>query len=349
MRAVLAMLAFLAAPAAAEVTPATFERLNAALAEGVALPAYGAYADAAAALPGAVASVCAGEGDVAAARQAFRAMALAWQRAQPIALGPVMAGHGRARIHWWPDERGTGERQLRRLLFQADDTALAPAAIAEASVATTGLSALEWLIFTPALEDDPYACRYAAAVAAWQAGIAADLVAAWPAFADDLEAAEAGGSTVYYDAADAAQAWLKGLLEALDLMVRDKLEAPLGPSHEEARGRRAELHTAALALPSIAANLATVRAMLAVDGGFADALAAAGSAALGQGIVDLADQAIAQADALGLPLEAAVADPAAREDVLVLLRTVEQLRLLASGPLARDLGLIVGFNAADGD
>lgn len=329
---------------------ADFAKLNQVLADEVAMPVYAAYTDAAAKLPPAIAAVCTGEAagsDDALA--AFGSMVLAWQRAQPIALGPAMDGHGRARVHWWPDERGTGDRQLRRLLFEADEAALKPERLDQASVAVKGLSALEALLFEHDLEAEPFACRYTLAVAEWQAALASAISDGWPAFRADMVAADAGESSVYYDAEDAAQAWLQSLLESLDLLVLDKLERPLGSSVEEARGRFAELNEASLALPSLAANLETIRAFIAVPGGFADAMAAVGSGPLGAGLADVADLGIAQAMAIDMPLEEAVTDPAGREQVVELLDTVKRLRLLAGGPLARDLGLVTGFNAADGD
>jgi predicted lipoprotein len=355
MRApLLALGLVVAAPAAAdEVGSATYATLATSLADRVAIPAYAAYADAAGALPRALAPVCAGERDeVEAARAAFREMVVAWQHAEPIALGPATAGFGRARIHWWPDERGTGERQLRRVLFEADEAALDPAAIAEASVAVKGLSALARLLHAQDLAETDYACRYTLAVARHQADLAGEIHEGWTGetgFRAEIAAATDGESAVFYTAQDAAQAWLQSLAETLDLVVVDKLEAPLGPRLAEARSRRAELAGTQLALPSIAANLETVRAMLAVDGGFADALAAADAAALGAGLVEAADTAIARAEAITLPLAQAVADADARGEVEALLAEVKRLRLLAGGAMANELGLVRGFNAADGD
>jgi hypothetical protein len=354
MRAPFLALGLLAAtPAAAEVTAETYATLATALTDEVAIPAYAGYAEAAGALPDALAPVCAGErDDLARARAAFRNMAVAWQRAQPVALGPATDGFGRARIHWWPDARGTGERQLRRVLFEADAAALEAEAVAEASVAVKGLSALAWLLWEPGVAEADYACRYTFAVARYQADLAAAMAAGWTGrdgFRSEIRAAATGGSAIFYSAEDAAQAWLESLAETLDLIAAEKLEAPLGASVEAAEGRRVELWRAGLGLPSITANLETVRAMLAVDGGFATALAAADAAALGEGVVELADAALAQAREIEPPLHEAVADAEARGQVEALLAEVKRLRLLAGGAMAGELGLVRGFNAADGD
>lgn len=356
MRAPIVALALVCTgPAIAEVTPATYATLATSLADAVAIPAYAAYAEKAAALPRAVAPICAGESaDVSDARAAFADMALAWQRAQPIALGPATEGFGRARVHWWPDERGTGERQLRRVLFEAEAAVLEPEAIAEASVAVKGHSALAWLLFEQELAEADYACRYTLAVARHQAELGAAIHADWigdDGFRGEIAAAAAGESEVFYTAQDAAQAWLQSLAETLDLIVGDKLEAPLGSSLEAAQGHRAELARAELALPAIAANLETVRAMLVVEGGFADALAAVGedAAAVAVMLDGAASKAIDQARAVPLPLAEAVADPAARGEVEALLAAVKRLRLFAAGTMASELGLVRGFNASDGD
>ena len=60
-------------------------------------------------------------------------------------------------------------------------------------------------------------------------------------------------------------------------------------------------------------------------------------------------RAFAQLDAIGLPLDAAVGDAAARAQVEALLAEVKSMRQLVSQELAPALDLLVGFNAMDGD
>jgi predicted lipoprotein len=56
-----------------------------------------------------------------------------------------------------------------------------------------------------------------------------------------------------------------------------------------------------------------------------------------------------QAEAIALPLHAAVEDPKGRAQVEALLAEVKSLRLLVGQDLAPALGLLIGFNAMDGD
>jgi predicted lipoprotein len=160
----------------------------------------------------------------------------------------------------------------------------------------------------------------------------------------------AAGNDAYFAAEDASGDLLKSLHTALQGVIALKLEAPLGASIEEAKSRRAESWRSGLSLANVRANLETADALYAAPGGFSAALKALTKddeldRALRQGF----ERAFAQLDAIGLPLPAAVEDPAARAQVEALLAEVKGLRQLVTEQLAPALDLLVGFNAMDGD
>jgi hypothetical protein len=226
-------------------------------------------------------------------------------------------------------------------------------------VALTGFPALEQILYDDArlpgtagsAPDGDYACALASAIARNLAGIAAAVLDEWQrpgGFRDAMLTAAAGNA--YFTAEDASVDLLKSLHNALQSAIALKLEAPLGASLAEAKPRRAESWRSALSLSDIRANLETAQALYASPGGFGAALEALGDddqldGAIRQGF----ESAFVQIDAIKLPLSAAVEDPAARTQVEALLATVKGLRRLVGEQLAPALGLLVGFNATDGD
>jgi predicted lipoprotein len=133
----------------------------------------------------------------------------------------------------------------------------------------------------------------------------------------------------------------------------------------KARAARAESWRTKRSLGNIVANLEGARSLFATPGGFADLLAAAGSAPLAaagsaplaaagsaplaDGIKGQFDTVIASAKNLGMPLEDALGDTAMRPKLDDLLRQLRSLRVLIQGPLSAETELTVGFNSLDGD
>ena len=159
----------------------------------------------------------------------------------------------------------------------------------------------------------------------------------------------ARGNAHYADAEEAATQYLKSLVASLDAAVRLKLERPLGKTIEKARPKRAESWRSGRSLANLVANLETARALYIAPGGFGDLLTAAGAEPLALGLGEAFDQAVAEAWAIDLPLKDAIRDPEARAALVALLERLKDLRLLVTGPLADEIGLVVGFNALDGD
>lgn len=348
----------LGAPARAE--PA-YGGLNRALIDHVVVPAYRQMAAATTILSEATEDFCANpsRSGLAATVAAFHGAMEAWQRAQPIVFGPVTWDARDSRIHFWPDRGGTAARQIRRALQAQDDKLIAPGGLEGRSVALQSLSTYERLLFGrgaaiaagDATREDRYACALAGAIARFQSQLAAEVLADWTGtdgFRDAVLTADTGNQH-YLAAEEAASDFLKSLSGSLDRAIKLKLERPLGGSLELARPKRAETWRSARGFDNIVANLETARALYGTAGGFGDLLRAAGAAPLDQGLRDAFTRAIEALRGFERPLSQAVADPAARPRVEALLQDLKSLRLLVAGPLAEEIGLVVGFNALDGD
>ena len=118
---------------------------------------------------------------------------------------------------------------------------------------------------------------------------------------------------------------------------------------EKARPKRAESWRSGRSLRNIVMNLESMRAMVETPGGFADLVAAHGAGALADDLRSGFAGAVSRAASVNRPLRDAVTDPDERAKLLDLFRSLHALRALVTGPFSRAAGILVGFNAQDGD
>ena len=364
---------------------ADYAALARAVIDQVAIPVYAEYAQATKGLGPVIEAHCTGSSaaDAAAVRTAFDETMDAWQRAWPFTFGPVMHGAGRARIAFWPDRRGSAARQMRTVLRARDEALLDVEKLAGKSVAIKDLQALERLLF--AVPRDAYTCGLARTIARHQSELAAEILDAWireDGFRQTALAA-GGDNDQYADDAEVARDLMRSLTESLDAVIAQKLQAPLGGRRplarslgdsaarnrgcpdqrsgqaghgfvpcegvEKARPKRAESWRSGRSLRNIVMNLESMRAMVETPGGFADLVAAHGAGALADDLRSGFAGAVSRAASVNRPLRDAVTDPDERAKLLDLLRSLHALRALVTGPLSRAAGILVGFNAQDGD
>ena len=289
---------------------------------------------------------------------AFHAAMTAWQRAQPIGFGPVTRENRLARFEFWPDTGGSTDRQIRRVLTDRDPALVADGGLTGKSVALQNLATFERLLAEnvsrlagagkDGTAEDKYACAWMSEIARFQLRLATAVADEWAnGFAATVIGAD-GGNASYADARAATTDYLKSLSGIVDIVIRQKLERPMDASVAKARASRAESWRTKRSMDNIVANLETARAMMAIPNGFADLMTAAGSEALGAGMVGQFDAAIATAKAIG-NMEDALGDAAMRPKLEELLRQLRSLRVLIQGPLSQDTELTVGFNSLDGD
>lgn len=359
---VFALIIFIALIAGiARAEPAAYGTLNSSLTDQVVIPAYEQLAEAMADLNAETAAFCAqpSSSTEATAKKAFNRAMDAWQRAQPIALGPATWAGRNSRIQFWPDKRGTAARQVRRSLEIQDAEVVSDGGLRGKSVALQSMATYELLIYDfgdgivsePADPRNRYACALAAAIAKFQAELAAQILADWlrPNGYRDIVIGAAEGNEYYNGSEEVAAEFLKSLSGTLDQAIQLKLERPLGQSIDDARPKRAESWRSDRSLDNIVANLETAQALYSSAGGFGDLLSAAGSGPLDTGLRRSFDEAIEAARAIETPLHTAVSDETERRRVEALLERLKALRVLIGGLVANEIGLVVGFNSMDGD
>lgn len=295
------------------------------------LPGYRAFADASAALADQAQQSC----DPADLRPGYNAAFDAWMGVQHLRFGPVERdGRALAILHW-PDPKGLGAK-AQKALFGADPARLAPAAFAEQSVAARGLLALERLLYpAQSLPADP--CALIRATSADLAATAAGVLADWQGgYAQSLTSAGAAGNPVFLSKTEARQILFTQVMTALEFIEEQRLGRPLG-SFDAPHPERAEARASSRSRRNVVLALRAMRAMVATltpdapqtMAGFDRAIA------LAEGMED--------ADFTGL------ADLARRLKVEILQQAVGHLREQALAELAAELGVGIGFNAADGD
>ena len=316
-------LCLLALPARADVAEAV---------TGHILPGHDRFAQATAALVGAVGETCE-HGQMV---PAFHAAFDAWMGVQHIRIGPVEEeGRGLA-IAFWPDPKGLGLKAQKALLA-GDPAKLAPATFAEQSVAARGLTGLERLIFTDDLGKDT--CPLIRATAQDLARMASEMREGWQEdFAAVLQSAGEPGNTRFLSQTEARQALFTQLVTGLEHLRDQRLGRPMG-TFDRPTPERAEARAAGRSLQNVILALQALR-------GLAQGLAA--PEAIPETLAAF-DRAEALARDLHDPVFAGVATPQGRLRVEVVQQAVDQVRLAALGELGPALGVGLGFNSLDGD
>jgi predicted lipoprotein len=312
--------------------------------------------DAASALDGALGGWCAQPGAAGAARvgEAFETLALAWSGVEILRFGPLVQANRYERLAFWPDTRGVMPKQVQALIAAQDDALLKPGALSGRSVAVQGLPALEYVLYgEPALLEQggtpgfAYACGYARAVAANVAAISRDVAQAWSAQGDFGRqfAHPQADNDLYRDPQEVAAEAMKALSTGLQFARDVKIVPVLGDTAAAARPKRAAFWRSKLSTRLLAAS---------VDGLKAFYLAGAYPLPAGDAWMDASVRgelasAAQTLRAVPVPLEPALAEEEGRRLLTLASLTLKNAKAIVDQDLAPALGVMIGFNALDGD
>ncbi|MEJ2455187.1 MAG: imelysin family protein [Candidatus Thiodiazotropha sp.] len=293
--------------------------------------------------------------DLGRLRESYHLAMDSWQFMQPIRLGPSEQELRSYRLQFWPDKRQSVSRHLAELLDKADAEALKADAFAKGSVAVQGFSALERLLFASDLEAGAYSsteagqyrCRVMVAITRNLARIAREMTDEWQsgdASHRQLVASSATGNAVYADSTEVSGRLFNGLYTQLELMLDQKLRAPLGPSVERSRGNRSESWRSGRSLRNLAHNLDGIRAL--IHTAFLSRLLDPPLSRRIETQLEQCEQVLARID---IPLRQAVKAPQQRSRVEALVTALSSLKTTLTGELASALEIPIGFNSLDGD
>lgn len=270
MKRLLALAALALAPLSLQAqSAADWNAINLAVTDTHVVPSYARLDTAAASLVPAAAALCAtpGQEQLNVLRAAFHDAMDAWQGVQHLQFGPVTYFNWNYRLQFWPDDNGTGARQLDALLAAADSSVLEPASFERQSVGVQGFPALERLLFDDTALDTlgttPYACTLVQAIAANLAGIGRGVHLRWQdEFRSTIANAEA--SSQFESAQDATVDFYKSLVESVRRYQQQKLESVLGETQAQARPRRAESWRSQRSLRNLKVNVAALQDLYAL-------------------------------------------------------------------------------------
>ncbi|MEL6920930.1 MAG: imelysin family protein [Pseudomonadota bacterium] len=320
-------------------------------ADAFVLPAYEEQARAAAEMTDAVSAYCDGSAVLDQAHLGYADTFLAWQRASIIQLGPIADAEGALRVQLWPDPKGFAHRAVRGAVHTQDPALLEDGGLEGRTIALTGLTALEYLLYGE-LQPDTYDCMLAVSIAEFQTSLAEDLVAQWTPGSNYRSRYDtaADGNDLYPNVEALAREFLAGAVVYVDRLRKFKLLRGLGTEPGTARAERTEARRSDLGLQSIQTSFRTLRDLYEVPLGLFDIAPEIGGSmdyyVLGETAASIADTlAIDDSSLAGIADEdGARAAELRRYADLVLYHE----SFLKTGFL-QSIGLSAGFTAADGD
>jgi predicted lipoprotein len=349
-RLVTAGLCSLLAGFAAAQPNTNWTEVNLAVTDAHVIPSYNAFAAGAEELSASAASACANltADSLAALQISFHHAMDGWQGVQHIQFGPITYFNWNFRIQYWPDDNGTGARQLSALIAAKDTAVLDDATFDRQSVGVQGFQALESLLFDDAsladLQADSYRCQVVQTIAANIAEIATGVASRW---VDEFRAtvASADERGFFESSEDATIDYLKALVEPVRSIQQKKLEAVLGDSPEAARERRAESWRSQRTLRNIKLNVAALEQEFSAS-------TPALSSVLQYADVEVVDAAfaklIASLDAQPDSLAEALAAENGHAKLLEVVANFDALFEALEASL-KNTDLYLGFNSLDGD
>jgi len=290
------------------------------------------------------------------ARSAFRDTILAWSRAEIVRFGPVLNLARMEHISFWPDVKGIGERQYRRLMQKKDPRALNIETLKKKSVALQDLTALERVLYdtqssTLALATNKrgFTCGYGAAIAASVSDQGQRVLDEWatpPSYAEYL-VTPGFHNPHFLDSNAVAALFLSSFSVALEFVHDRKLALPLGTSAQKAKPKRAQWRLSNLGMQSIVVNLQAVQdlylksklgAALPEDKKWIDA-----------NIKSNLERSLEVAQEIGVSISEAAISRDDREQLIYLAKLIRNLQDLMSHQTIAALNVVTGFEWVDGD
>ncbi|WP_240435537.1 imelysin family protein [Photobacterium salinisoli] len=296
-----------------------------------------AFTDAARDLESAVETLCQvnTNENLAASRSAWQVLMQDWMVLQGRDKGSEAALALTWQIQFWPDKKDITGRKMAQLLAQ--NTQWDAALLAEQSVAVQGAGAMEWLLYAhPERLQQPQGCEVATAISqrltlSGEALIKAWKANPWQAMTPQLALGEYVGA----------------LTNQLDFAIK-KLTLPMGkPGHP--RPYQAESWRSQTSMSNLKASVQAMQSLYLAESKGLDALLRA------HGDTELADRIAGQFDSLiaGWPQSASMGALLKTRDgyreLISIYNSLEYIRFALHDEVSPALGIVVGFNATDGD
>ncbi|RJX68374.1 iron-regulated protein A [Vibrio sinensis] len=279
---------------------------------------------------------CAQGGELLGIKQQWHQTTLAWMALQGQERGPTRALERSWNVQFWPDKKNTTGRKMQSLITSPNSYTVEE--IAEQSVTVQGLGAIEWLLYEEVsnLPNDPMVCETGVA-------ISENLVNN----ADAIRKAWSTNPWKSLDNEDWEAEYLALLSSQLDYSIK-KLSRPMAKVGNP-RPYFAEAWRSQTSMSNLKANIEALEALYIADGNGLDRLLR------DDGHVALADRIVNQFDIMLVtwPSESSLfqllQSKQGYQQVFAQYNKLTQLKYLIHEEVAIELGVVIGFNATDGD
>ena len=358
-RTILAILSVLclAVPANADTTPEQYRSIVDNTIENFFRPEFAGLKAATSALVPTMEGLCRAPSadELADARTGFGGLLAAWSRVEYVRLGPVIIDKRLERFSFWPDRKGTGLRQVQKILADKDESAIDATTLAGKSVAVQGLQALEFVLFGTGAKalatGDDFRCAYGAAIAANLDTIAGEILAGWNDEAGYVALMRNPGpdNRVYRTPSEPVGDIVEILTTGFQFIRDVKLGAFIGENPKKAKPRRAAFWRSGLTMAAIEANFAGLQRLFEVSGLVPAVESREGGAGFVGSVRFEFKSAIDTLEKGFPPVAEAAADPTQHGRLVYLFIVANSLWDYFTDDISGALGLRMGFNALDGD
>ncbi len=274
--------------------------------------------------------------DQTAVKQQWHQTMLAWMALQGQERGPASALEQSWNVQFWPDKKNTTGRKMSELTTA--DHAWSAAQISTQSVTVQGLGALEWLLYdeTSTLASNPNTCSTGVAIAHNLQDKARIIADSW-----------AQNPWKSLQKLEWESEYISLLSNQLDYSMK-KLSRPMAKIGQP-RPYFSESWRSGTSLANLKANLQSMQTLYFAKGSGLDSLLRE------QGKASLADRVASQFEMTldtwpqERSLYTALQSIDGYRTALALYNKLEQLKYLIDEEVAVELGVVIGFNATDGD
>lgn len=287
-------------------------------------------------LQGQFVAYCAGDIDLSFVKQQWLETMGSWMALQGQERGPEQALAQSWNVQFWPDKKNTTGRKMVSLI--AADKPWSADQIAEQSVTVQGLGSIEWLLYDDVspLEQSVDACQTARAISDNLSNNARKIASAWQ-------------SNPWKSLDD--KAWVSEYISLLSNQLEYSMKKMMRPlaNFGQPRPYFAESWRSKASMQNLKANVEAMQALYLANGSGLDSLLRQ------RGKSQLADS-ISQQFAMTIetwPVDQSLFDLLQTKEgyrtAYSNYNKLEQLKYLIHEEVALELGVVIGFNATDGD
>ncbi|GAB2600355.1 imelysin family protein [Nitrincola alkalisediminis] len=331
---------------------ADWSAVNTTLVHQHVMPRYAAMAESSAHLQQSLEAFCQvpTEPNLVLAQTAYRQAMSDWQAVQHIGFGPVTLYMRNYALQYWPDKRNTTPNHLRSALADPE-TVFDDAFFSRVGISLKGFPVIERVLFTEegvsAFQEPRPECRFIQGVSLLVANTADEISSEWEAFSQVL--LQPGEGTHYRTADEVATLFMKSWVEPVQVILEQKILAPLGDSFDKARWQRSESWRSQQSIENLRVNMKALHHFFSLTGpsSVKDLLIQQDQKALAEGIDDAFESIVMNLDALPEVQETHVS----LEQFEALSKIADELAALQElqGKAMQVLGIRLGFNSRDGD